>query len=1061
MSNQNNLHHLTLLALPVVLIAALVGPIRPHSTAPRTRAERPASSLRNFKVGSHMFGAKANGVVIAGLDHALQIGFRGANAIEPQTASTDSDGAQPLEVVTWPNLWDGISLTYRASATGIAESVYTLAPGANAADIQLTYGTPVALNADGSLSLRYDTGQLTESAPIAWQVIDGQRRGVDVQFRLLDAFAIEGQGSMVGFTLGAHDLREAVVIDPTLDWNYFLGTSFDESAAGLTVDSSGNVYVVGTALAPWGAPNRGIAGSQDAYVIKLSSSGAITWLTFLGGAANDSGTDIVVDGTGLVTVLGDSDATWGSPVQAFAGSRDMFVARLAADGTLTWNTFFGGSGAEQSFGIAQDGSNNLIVTGSSTTSWGSPASPHSGYSTDVVIGRLTGAAGGLMWHSFVGGASYDVPADVQVVGTSAYVAGRSGAVWGLPIVGHSGSSDVFITRVSVASGAVQWNTFLGGAGHDDVDSLAVDGSGNVFASGTSESTWGAPVRGYGGSSDIFAARLNASGVLQWNTFLGGSDLDFATGVALGAGGSLYVSGQSNSAWSAPLNGGLGAELIRLSQADGSIQWSTFVANLAEPPLSKSIVTDAVGMVYMVGDAYATWGSPLTAYSSGSDGFVAIFNGAGTPQWHTYIGTGSQDKITSVQVDPAGNIFVAGSSSSNMTWGNAIRPHAGLIDALVAKYQPDGTRTWMTFLGGAGNDFGEGLALDGDGTLLISGYSTSPWGTPVRAYAGSYDTFVARLAPDGALHWNTFLGGTGVDSAIGVRPTPAGIVVAGTSNTTWGTPLRSYTAANDLFVATLNATGGLIWNTFLGGTGHDSASRMSTSADGTVHVIGYSSTTWGTPVTGFAGGDEAVVAAVDPAGTLVWMTFLGGSGLDYGYGIVDDNAGHLFVVGTSATTWGSPQEPHSIGIDAFAARLSSTNGVLQWHTFMGSGGTTIPAVVAVRSNGTVLVAGKTDGSFGTAWRPYVAGHGIDAFLAEVDATGALRRTAFFGDLGSDVASALAVLPSGEEVVLGGFSSAGWGDSQYAWASYAGGQDGFIAHIDLADPVQPLLLPFIMR
>ena len=76
---------------------------------------------------------------------------------------------------------------------------------------------------------------------------------------------------------------------------------------------------------------------------------------------------------------------------------------------------------------------------------------------------------------------------------------------------------------------LSWNTFLGGSGNDYGNGIAVDTSGNVYVTGYSYATWGSPVRPYsGGSADAFVAKLNGSGALQWNTFLGGSNDDLAT-----------------------------------------------------------------------------------------------------------------------------------------------------------------------------------------------------------------------------------------------------------------------------------------------------------------------------------------------------------------------------------------------------------------------------------------------------------------------------------------------------------------------------------------------------
>lgn len=1044
------------LALPLMLATLLIGPIDAAPERLRHHADGRVTDLQQFVTEGHVLGARSDGIVVAGLDHVLRIGFQNANRVSPRsTSATQVGGAQQLEAVAWSNLWDGISLAYRAAPSGIVESVYTLAPGADVDDIQLRYGSPAVLNANGSLSIRYGSGELTESAPVAWQIVAGKRQPVSVRFRLVSAFVTTG--AVVGYELGAHDPRVAIVIDPTLTWNFFVGSTADETATDIAVDTSGNVYVLGNTSHPWGTPLRAWSGKSDAFVVKLDSSGAQVWLTFLGGAEQDLGAGIVVDAAGAITVAGRSNASWGTALHPHFGNggADVFIARLQPNGALTWNTFFGGSGTDDAVDLAQDGVGNLIAVGQTNMTWSIPSTTTFSGGNDVFVTRLGPDDGAVIWNTYLGNSGYDWAGGVQIFGSAVYVGGTSFGVWGLPIVSPHGNEDGFLARLGLGSGDVTWNTFFGGSGDDNLDALVVDGSGNLFVAATSSTTWGAPVRAYSGSSDVAVARFTSVGVMQWNTFLGNTRPEWATGVALGSGGSLYVSHLAGT-WGVPLNDGTGSGLARLAQSDGALQWNTFIADAtAGDSRAEAVTTDAAGLVYVAGGAWTGWGSPVSAYSGGTDAFAARLNGAGTRQWHTFMGTTVNDQVTAIRVNAAGEVFVVGVIAAD--WGGPVRAYSGLTDALVAKFNPDGQRIWMTFLGGNNYDVGQSLALDGAGNLYVGGYSYASWGTPVRAFANGVDAFVARLGSDGALQWHAFLGGLSTDMAVGLAPTPTGVAAIGISLAAWGTPLRAYTSGTDTYVAGLDANGLLLWNTFLGGAGNDSASRLSAAADGTLHVIGHSSLSWGAPVNAHAGGTDAYVASVGPAGALTWNTFFGSAADDYGYGIAEDDSGHLFAVGVSASTWGAPQSPHSVGTDGFLARLDSATGLLQWHTFMGSASATTAADVAVEnSRGTIFVTGYSDGPFGQTWHPYTAS--ADVFLAEFAPAGALQRTAFFGDVGFDVATALAFDPTSRAVFIAGYSSASWGDTDDAVFSYNGGLDGFIARIDLN---ARLFLPALLR
>src|ERR1700752_4090024 len=208
-----------------------------------------------------------------------------------------------------------------------------------------------------------------------------------------------------------------------------------------------------------------------------------------------------------------------------------------------------------------------------------------------------------------------------------------------------------------------------------------------------------------------------------------------------------------------------------------------------------------------------------------------------------------------------------------------------IHALQLSIDP--VLTWNTFLGGSSLDEGDDIIVDGSGNIYVTGYSDISWGNPIRAFTTIPDAFVAKLDPSGNLLWNTFLGGNGGDLGYGITLDASGnVYVTGNSNATWGAPIRAYTMGiSDSFVAKLNTNGTLLWNTFLGGTGIDEAREIAVGGSGNVYVTGRSSSTWGSPVIrAYTADMDAFVANVDTNGNLVWNSFLGGSAFDEAYGI---------------------------------------------------------------------------------------------------------------------------------------------------------------------------------
>ncbi|MBI5034784.1 MAG: SBBP repeat-containing protein [Chloroflexi bacterium] len=350
---------------------------------------------RQFTASGHIIGSQPNGVYIASTTHALHIEFVNANPVQPQSTMPPSTSGQAtaLDQVTWQNLWKGVTLSYRASADGIVESVYTIDAGAAVEQIRLRYNAPVAQNADGSLKLTYPTGQMIESAPIAWQVIDGVRVPVSVAFQIRK---VSTQTSEIGFVFGKYDHAYPVTIDPTLTWNSFFGAGGSHEAKAIAFDPNGNVFVVGSSSGTWGSPVRSFSPTgSDAYVAKLDATGALIWNSFLGTAGSDFGKSVGVDLDGNVFVIGKSLNTWGTPNRPFSSGSDVFVAKLNSNGVLQWNTFLGGVSDEDGDSIVLDLNGNIHLVGVSAASWGTPVRPFSsGY--DAFVAQLN-SSGTLQW----------------------------------------------------------------------------------------------------------------------------------------------------------------------------------------------------------------------------------------------------------------------------------------------------------------------------------------------------------------------------------------------------------------------------------------------------------------------------------------------------------------------------------------------------------------------------------------------------------------------------------------------------------------------------------------
>jgi hypothetical protein len=618
-----------------LMVASICVPIMaPAKVQAAALPDQAATGLLQFTSGGHVLGFAVGEMVVANGRYALKVSFAGANDVEPKADSSAvmKDSPTSLQQVVYNDLWEGITLAYDAVAGSIYRTTYTLAPGANPNSIRLRYNAPLTVSKNGALQIAFATGSMTESAPIAWQEIQGQRSYVDVSFRL--------QGREVGFALGKYNPGVTLIIDPRLTWNTFLGGSGSDMGRAIAIDGTGAIYVTGYSSAEWGEPERRHSGGYDVFVAKLRDDGLLDWNTFLGGGVEDKGFGIAVYDEGLF-VTGNSYSAWGCDEdcteRGYFGGSDAFVASLDPyDGTLLWNTFLGAEHNDYGYGIAMDEANErLFVIGEGAESWG-----------------IT------------------------------------------PVRAWSGAQDAFVANLNPNKGTLNWYTFLGGIGFDA--GLAITFSPeNVFVAGSSTVGWGCTpsctLRDYTNSpSDAFAANLNsATGGLIGNAFLGGSGSDYGTGITVDA-TSLYVSGYSNDTWGTPLRAysdGYDAFAVNFNLDEATIAWSTFLGQDGTD-YAFGIDVDEAGNVHVVGLSDATWGSPQLPYTLGRDVFVVVLNSSGTLNTNLFLGGGSDDYGYDIIAQWGQNWFMV-AGGSDQSWGCpetdcTVRDYTASGDAFVAK-----------------------------------------------------------------------------------------------------------------------------------------------------------------------------------------------------------------------------------------------------------------------------------------------------------------------------------------------------------------------------------------
>ncbi len=529
-------------------------------------------SLLQFRAGGHLLGFQPNKAHLVGLDHGLSVEFAGTPGVMPKAAEKprQTEGiseAPSLVKVVYEHLWKDIDLVYEPGEQGIAESTYHVAPGADASDIRLRYNVPFEMQSNGSLRFKFPSGYLTESPPVAWQEIGGNRLPVTVAFKVT--------GSEVGFSLGEYDHDHPLIIDPTYQWHTFYGSAaVTDTSRAMAIDDSGNIYVTGYSNASWNgpggqAPLNAFVGSADIFVLKLGSSGQYQWHTFYGSAVSEGGYSIAIDGSRNIYVTGYGNATWNgptgqAPLRAFSGATDVFVLKLGGSGQYLWHTFYGSAGIETNLSMALDGSGKIYVSGYGNAAWNGPAgqAPLHSFSggSDLFVLKL-GSDGEYLWHTFYGSTGSEMAYALAVDSSGQiYLTGSSSAAWNgpggeTPLQAFAGLSDIFVLKLG-ASGQYQWHTFYGSAGTQAGYGMALDGSGNIYITGYSNTTWNgptgqAPLNAYTGGYDLFLLKLGASGRYQWHTFSGSTGNSYTYGIAVDGGGSIYATGYGSATWNGP------------------------------------------------------------------------------------------------------------------------------------------------------------------------------------------------------------------------------------------------------------------------------------------------------------------------------------------------------------------------------------------------------------------------------------------------------------------------------------------------------------------------------
>ncbi|HKR07077.1 MAG TPA: SBBP repeat-containing protein [Bacteroidia bacterium] len=681
-------------------------------------------------------------------------------------------------------------------------------------------------------------------------------------------------------------------------WIKQLGGTSSDFANSVAVDGSGNIFTIGNFSGTGDFdPNAGTfnltsAGNYDVFISKLDVSGNFVWAKQLGA---EFGNSIAVDGAGNVFTTGyfngspDFDPGPGIFTLTSSGSSDTYISKLNASGNFVWAKRIGGiqNSSNLAFSIAVDGSGNVYTSGYfnngdfdpgagtfSLTSYGS---------LDVFISKLD-ASGNFIWAKQLGGTSADIGYSLAVdvagnVYTTGYFYGISDFDPGTGTYNltSAGNNDIFISKLDNA-GNFLWVKQMGGISNDAGSSIVIDGSGNIYGTGT---------------------------------FIGTVDFDPGLGIF-----NIYMQGNKN------------ANFISKFDVNGNLIWATGSGSSASPS-GKSIAVDLSGNIFTAGYFYGTvdfnpgtgiFNLATAPTDTQEDIFISKSDASGNFLWAKQLGGLSLDKGNSITIDGSGNAISTGSFSETADFdpnaGTFNLTSAGSTDIFISKLDALGNFVWAKQLGGISNDDSYSIAVDGSGNVYTTGIfnGTADFdpgaGTFNLTPEGNSDIFISKLNSSGNFLWAKQFGGTlnGYGGSIAVDG--SGNVYAtgyftGTADFDPGTGSFNLisTGNDDVFLLKLNASGNFVWAKQLGGTSQEQGNSIKIDGSGNVLSIGFFQGTadfdpGGAVFNLTSSGLQGIfVSKLDGSGNFVWAKQMGGTSTgNYGSSIAVDNSDNITTIG---------------------------------------------------------------------------------------------------------------------------------------------------------------------
>ncbi len=531
------------------------------------------------------------------------------------------NGAKPVTVVKsyshvmYHDLYSSIDLKYYSSE-GNVKYDYLVRPGGNISDIKIKLdgATSIVKNEDGSIKINTPLGAISEGAPKVYQ----GKKQISASWVIND--------NVLSFNVGDYDKTQTLIIDPLVfQWEQAAQSAFNLSFSteSCVATNNGDIF--------W----CGYTYSYIGFFRKASSTNGVLFNTFLTpvSASNSMANDLALDSSGNLYVVGTSNsttnfATTGAYQTTINGSYDAFMLKASSTGTIIWASYYGGTATDGFNACAVGADGNIYATGT-TTSANNISSTGSlqtavGGGCDAFLVKFN-SNGARIWATYYGGAGNDSATGCAASKTGdIYICGRTSSSTGIATAGSfqptfQGTVNGYIAKFDT-TGVRQWATYYG-TDSTTTSACDLDSLGYIYICGrttatTNFATAGSFQSSLGGLSDAYLAKLNPAGGRVWTTYLGGAASDAAAGCSVMK-NKVYVVGNTNSATnistpgsyqpnaSAYFSGWVTLGFLEEYDTSGQRLWGTY-NHYFSPSSGWTVVrncfADTAGNVYIVGMA---------------------------------------------------------------------------------------------------------------------------------------------------------------------------------------------------------------------------------------------------------------------------------------------------------------------------------------------------------------------------------------------------------------------------------------------------------------------------